>query len=105
MGLRRIDEARVVRGAVTGYGAASGVLAPDDQRSDLVQLHGVRPHALARLRRRVVLDARPGTFLCAEVARAGLYVIRRGLIIEPPVFVADWLTALIERLGRRFVTP
>ena len=34
---------------------------------------------------------------------AGLYVIRRGLIIEPPVFISDWLTALAERLGRRFV--
>lgn len=41
----------------------------------------------------------------AVAVGAGLYVIRRGLIIEPPVFVADWLTALIERLGRRFVTP
>jgi lipopolysaccharide export system permease protein len=36
---------------------------------------------------------------------AGLYVIRRGLIIEPPAFVSDWLTALSERLGRRFVAP
>jgi lipopolysaccharide export system permease protein len=36
---------------------------------------------------------------------AGLYVIRRGLIIEPPAFVSDWLTALTERLGRRFVAP
>ena len=36
---------------------------------------------------------------------AGLYVIRRGLIIEPPTFISDWLAALTERLGRRFVTP
>lgn len=36
---------------------------------------------------------------------AGLYVIRRGVIIEPPVFISDWLAALTERLGRRFVTP
>jgi lipopolysaccharide export system permease protein len=34
---------------------------------------------------------------------AGLYVIRRGVIIEPPAFISDWLTALTERLGRRFV--
>ncbi len=34
----------------------------------------------------------------------GLYVIRRGLIIEPPAFISDWLTALTERLGRRFAT-
>ena len=41
----------------------------------------------------------------AAAIGAGLYVIRRGLIIEPPVFIADWLAALTERLGRRFVTP
>jgi lipopolysaccharide export system permease protein len=35
---------------------------------------------------------------------AGLYVIRQGVIIEPPAFVSDWLAALTERLGRRFVT-
>jgi lipopolysaccharide export system permease protein len=41
----------------------------------------------------------------AAATGAGLYVIRRGLIIEPPAFVSDWLTALTERLGRRFVAP
>lgn len=41
----------------------------------------------------------------AAAIGAGLYVIRRGLIIEPPVFISDWFAALIERLGRRFVTP
>ena len=41
----------------------------------------------------------------AAAIGAGLYVIRRGLIIEPPVFIADWLAALSERLGRRFVAP
>lgn len=40
----------------------------------------------------------------AAAIGAGLYVIRRGLIIEPPVFISDWLAALTERLGRRFVT-
>jgi len=39
----------------------------------------------------------------AAAVGAGLYVIRRGLIIEPPVFISDWLAALTERLGRRFV--
>src|SRR5262249_19328999 len=39
----------------------------------------------------------------AVAVGAGLYVIRRGLIIEPPVFISDWLAALAERLGRRFV--
>lgn len=34
----------------------------------------------------------------------GLYVIRRGLIIEPPAFVTDWVAALTERMGRRFAT-
>jgi lipopolysaccharide export system permease protein len=41
----------------------------------------------------------------AAAVGAGLYVIRRGLIIEPPTFISDWLAALTERLGRRFVTP
>jgi lipopolysaccharide export system permease protein len=41
----------------------------------------------------------------AAAIGAGLYVIRRGLIIEPPTFISDWLAALTERLGRRFVTP
>jgi lipopolysaccharide export system permease protein len=35
----------------------------------------------------------------------GLYVIRRGLILEPPAFITDWLTALTERISRRFATP
>lgn len=34
----------------------------------------------------------------------GLYVIRRGLIIEPPAFIADWFTALTERITQRFAT-
>ena len=34
----------------------------------------------------------------------GLWVIRRGLILEPPAFLADWLTALSERITRRFAT-
>jgi lipopolysaccharide export system permease protein len=33
---------------------------------------------------------------------AGLFVIRRGVIIEPPAFITDWITALTERLGQRF---
>jgi lipopolysaccharide export system permease protein len=35
----------------------------------------------------------------------GLHVIRRGLIIEPAAFIADWVAALTERIGRRFATP
>ena len=34
----------------------------------------------------------------------GLYVIRSGLILEPPAFITDWLTALTERISRRFAT-
>jgi len=30
-------------------------------------------------------------------------LIRRGLIVEPPAFVAKWLNALTERLTQRFV--
>jgi len=35
---------------------------------------------------------------------SGLYVIRRGLILEPPAFITDWLATLTERLSRRFAT-
>jgi lipopolysaccharide export system permease protein len=35
----------------------------------------------------------------------GIYVIRRGLILEPPAFITDWLATLTERLSRRFATP
>jgi lipopolysaccharide export system permease protein len=34
----------------------------------------------------------------------GLWVIRRGLILEPPTFLADWLAALTERITQRFAT-
>jgi lipopolysaccharide export system permease protein len=35
----------------------------------------------------------------------GLYVIRTGLILEPPAFVTNWINALAERLTARFATP
>lgn len=35
----------------------------------------------------------------------GLFVIRRGLILEPPAFLTNWLFALIERFTRRLATP
>ncbi len=35
----------------------------------------------------------------------GLYVIRTGLILEPPAFVTNWITALSERLTSRFAAP
>jgi lipopolysaccharide export system permease protein len=35
----------------------------------------------------------------------GYYVIRRGLILEPPAFINDWLTALTERVSQRFAAP
>jgi lipopolysaccharide export system permease protein len=34
----------------------------------------------------------------------GLYVIRTGLILEPPAFLANWLAALTERITNRFAT-
>jgi lipopolysaccharide export system permease protein len=34
----------------------------------------------------------------------GLYVIRRGLIIEPPAIITDKIAALTERISRRFAT-
>ncbi|MGE5163582.1 MAG: LptF/LptG family permease, partial [Sphingobacteriales bacterium] len=36
---------------------------------------------------------------------AGLYVIRRGLILEPPTFITDWIAVLTERIGQRFAAP
>ncbi|MBI2716915.1 MAG: LPS export ABC transporter permease LptF [Rhizobiales bacterium] len=36
---------------------------------------------------------------------AGMFVIRRGLILEPPAFLAKWMTAVIDRLNRQFATP
>jgi lipopolysaccharide export system permease protein len=41
----------------------------------------------------------------AAAIGVGLYVIRRGLILEPPAFITDWLATLTERLSRRFATP
>ncbi|MFN3657944.1 MAG: LPS export ABC transporter permease LptF [Pseudolabrys sp.] len=35
----------------------------------------------------------------------GYFVIRRGIILEPPAFLTNWLTALGERLAQRFATP
>lgn len=34
----------------------------------------------------------------------GLYVIWRGLILEPPAFITNWLAALTARISRRFAT-
>jgi lipopolysaccharide export system permease protein len=34
----------------------------------------------------------------------GLWVIRRGVILEPPAFVTDWIAALSERISQRFAT-
>jgi lipopolysaccharide export system permease protein len=35
----------------------------------------------------------------------GLFVIRTGLILEPPAFLTNWLTALTERIAKRLATP
>ena len=32
----------------------------------------------------------------------GLYVIRTGLIVEPPAFLTNFLNTLTERITRRF---
>lgn len=37
-------------------------------------------------------------------AALGLHLIRRGLTIEPPEFIVNWLTALTEHFNRRFAT-
>ncbi len=36
---------------------------------------------------------------------SGLFVIRRGIILEPPAFITNWLAAFTERITRRFATP
>jgi lipopolysaccharide export system permease protein len=36
---------------------------------------------------------------------AGYFVIRRGIILEPPAFLTNWLAALTERIAQRFATP
>jgi lipopolysaccharide export system permease protein len=35
----------------------------------------------------------------------GLFVIQRGLIIEPPAFLINWLNAVTARITQRFATP
>jgi hypothetical protein len=35
---------------------------------------------------------------------AGLWVIRRGVILEPPAFITNTIAALTERLTQRFAT-
>ena len=75
VGLWSVDEARMVRGAVAGYGTSASILAPDNQRPHLIELYGVWPDTLARLRRRIVLDAVPGTSVLAQAAYAPLDII------------------------------
>ena len=44
-------------------------------------------------------------YIALVIAFAGGYlVIRRGLILEPPAFLTNWVTALTERISQRFVT-
>ena len=41
----------------------------------------------------------------AAAAAFGIWVIRSGLVLEPPAFLAQWLAALTERITQRFATP
>jgi lipopolysaccharide export system permease protein len=44
-------------------------------------------------------------YIALVIAFAGGYlVIRRGLILEPPAFLTNWVTALTERISQRFAT-
>jgi lipopolysaccharide export system permease protein len=48
----------------------------------------------------------PLQYLAVIVAFAfGFFVIRRGLILEPPEFITNWIAALTERISQRFATP
>ena len=46
--LRSLDKARMVGGAVARYGMAGSIVAPDNQRSHLIELHFVWSNTLAR---------------------------------------------------------
>jgi len=35
----------------------------------------------------------------------GLFVISRGVILEPPAFIANWIAAITERLSKRLAAP
>jgi lipopolysaccharide export system permease protein len=35
----------------------------------------------------------------------GVWVIRSGLVLEPPAFMAQWINAFVERITQRFATP
>jgi lipopolysaccharide export system permease protein len=35
----------------------------------------------------------------------GIWVIRSGLVLEPPAFMAQWMSTLAERITQRFATP
>ncbi|MGB7256819.1 MAG: LPS export ABC transporter permease LptF [Pseudolabrys sp.] len=44
-------------------------------------------------------------YIATAVAFAfGVFVIYRGLVLEPPAFLANWLAALTERVTRRFAS-
>jgi lipopolysaccharide export system permease protein len=44
-------------------------------------------------------------YLAAALAvGTGIYVIRRGIVLEPPAFMSNWFNAISERLMRRFAT-
>ena len=40
----------------------------------------------------------------AAAIGGGLFVIRRGVILEPPAFLMNWIAALTERISQRFAT-
>jgi lipopolysaccharide export system permease protein len=40
----------------------------------------------------------------ATAIGGGLFVIRRGVILEPPAFLMNWIAALAERISQRFAT-
>src|SRR5438874_2237779 len=46
--LRSLDKARMVGGAMAGYGMAGSIVAPDNKPSDLIELHFVWSNTLAR---------------------------------------------------------
>ncbi len=41
----------------------------------------------------------------AAACGGGYFVIRRGLILEPPAFIAKWVEAIVDRVASRFATP
>jgi hypothetical protein len=60
---------------MAGYSMTRSIVAPDNQRSNFIELHFVRSDTLTGLRRLVVLNPIRGTGLPTQAPRAYLKII------------------------------